>query len=165
MLYHRQITPLHLFLARYGIEFMGISLAFVVITFLLNAVGLMSPPKDLLPIFGGWLLLTWMTFGIATIMGALGEIFEFIERFVQVMTYILLPLSGSFYMAAWVPPLFRHWVLFIPFIHCLEIIRGGFFGEFVKTYFDVPYAVACAAGMSLVGLVAIQFVRGRVEVD
>lgn len=165
LLYHRQITPLHLFVARFCIEALGITLAFVVIMMLLNLVGLMSPPKNLLMLYGGWFLLAWMSFGVATITGALSEIFEFLERFVQVTTYILIPLSGAFYMAAWLPPKFREGVMILPFIHCFELIRGGCFGEFVTIYYNIPYAVAWAACLTLAGLVLVQFVRGRVEVE
>ena len=165
LLYHRQITPLHLFVARFTLEFLGISLAFVLMTLLLMALGFMSPPKDLLLVYAGWLILSALSFGLATVVGALGEIFEFVERFVQITTYILVPISGSFFMASWLPPQFRKWALLVPFVHCNEMIRGGFFGEFVKTYFDPVYPIAWAAGFIVLGLLLVQFVRGRIDVE
>ena len=45
------------------------------------------------------------------------------------------------------------------------MVRGGFFGEFVKTYYDPAYVAAWGAGTSLVGLLLVQFIRGRVEVE
>jgi capsular polysaccharide transport system permease protein len=165
LLYHRQITPLHLFIARFGIEALGISLAFIVIVLGLILFGVMSLPRDLLPVYAGWFLLAWMSFGVALMMGALGQIFEFVERFVQVITYVLIPLSGAFYMAAWLPPKLREGVLYLPFIHCFELIRKGFFGEFVTAYFNLTYAAGWAAGLTMAGLVLVQFVRGRVEVE
>lgn len=165
LLYHRQISPLHLFVARFGVEFVGVSLSFIVIVLVMIMLGLMNSPLNILLVFGGWFLLGWIAFGIATIMGALSEIYDFVERFVQVITYIVIPLSGSFYMAAWIAPQFRRWVMVLPFIHCVEMIRGGFFGEFVKTYFDIPYVMAWGAGLTLLGLALVQFVRGRVEVE
>jgi capsular polysaccharide transport system permease protein len=165
LLYHRQITPLHLFIARFGIEAAGISLAYVIIVTLLNIVGMMTLPKNILQVLGGWFLLTWMSFGLALMVGAIATVFEFVERVVQVITYILIPLSGAFYMASSLPPVARHYVLYVPFIHCFEMMRGGFFGEFITTYYDPWYAVAWAAGMTLVGLVLVQFVRGRVDVQ
>jgi len=165
LLYHRQITPLHLFVARFSIEALGISLAYIVIVLGLNLLGLMSLPKNLLLLYGGWFLLAWMSFGIALITGALGQIFEFVERFVQVITYVLIPVSGAFYMAAWLPPKFRAGVLTIPFIHCFEMMRAGFFGEFIPAYYNPLYPAAWASGLTLAGLLLVQFVRGRVEVE
>jgi capsular polysaccharide transport system permease protein len=168
LLYHRQITPLHLFCARIGVEFLGVSLAFVTIVSVLCLVGIMSPPKSFLDlgyVYAGWFILTAMSAGLALILGALGEIFEFVERFVQVITYILIPLSGAFFMASWLPEGARKYLLFVPFIHCFEMIRRGFFGEAVVVYYNVPYAIACSAGFILVGLLLAQFVRDHVEVQ
>lgn len=165
LLYHRQVTPLHLFISRFVVEMLGISLAYVVIVVVLNFVGLMPLPKDIFSLLGGWALLGWMSLGVALFMGALSEIYSFVERFINVTTYILIPLSGAFYMAQSLPPGLRHYVLFVPFIHCFEIMRGAYFGEFLKTYFDLPYAIAWAAGLTLVGLLLVQFVRGRLEIE
>jgi capsular polysaccharide transport system permease protein len=165
LLYHRQITPLHLFLARIIIEFIGVSAAFVVVVIFLNVIGLMDPPKDFGLLLGGWLILAWMVLGMALIMGALGEIFDFVERLVQIVTYIYIPLSGSFIMAATVAPSFRKTLLILPFIHCHEMIRAGYFGEFIPTFYNPTYAMTWAAGFTVLGLILMQLVRSRIDVE
>ena len=165
LLYHRQITVLHLFISRLALEFVGVTLAFLIIVSLLALFGLMDFPIDLPLVYAGWGVLAWMSFGLAMIFGSLAEVFEFMERFVAVITYILEPLSGTFYMAAWLPGQFRDWVLLMPFILPVEMIRGGFFGEFVLTYYNLAYASAWAAALTFLGLLLTQFVRGRVEID
>ncbi|MDB5479235.1 MAG: transporter, partial [Caulobacteraceae bacterium] len=165
LLYHRHITPLHLFFSRFSIEVIGITFAYMLIVVFLNFFGLMPLPKDLLVLMGGWALLAWLAFGVALIMGALAEMFEFVERFVQVLTYILIPLSGAFFMISALPPTYRHYVMMLPFVHCFELMRGAYFGPFLKTYYDVPYAITWAAGLTLIGLIVVQYVRERVEVE
>lgn len=165
LLYHRHITPLHLFASRFGIEFIGITFAYILIVVVLNFFGAMPLPKDILVLIAGWMALAWVSFGVALIMGALAQIFDFVERFVQVLTYILIPLSGAFFMASSLPPSYRHYVLMLPFIHCVELMRKGYFGEFLKTYINMPFAMAWASGLTLLGLVLVQFVRSRVEVE
>lgn len=165
LLYHRQITPLHLFVARFSLEFIGITFAYITIVIGLMVVGIMTPPKDILTLIQGWFLLAWLSFGLAIIMGAASEVFDFVERIVQVLTYLLIPLSGAFFMADALPPAYRHWILYLPFIHCFELMRGAYFGEFLKTYFNLQYVVCWAAGLTLTGLFLVQFVRGRVEVE
>ncbi len=165
LLYHRHITPLHLFISRFLVEMIGISFAYILLVVTLNFLGIMPLPKDVLVLIGGWFLLAWVAFGMALIMGALAEIFEFVERFVQVLTYILIPLSGAFFMASALPPTYRRLAQIFPFIHCFEIMRGAYFGEFLKTYYSAPYAMAWAGGMTVVGLLLVQFVRERVEVE
>ena len=90
---------------------------------------------------------------------------EVIERFVSLMTYVLVPLSGTFYMAAWLPPAYRDSVLYLPLLHPVEMVRAGFFGDSVHTYYSAPYAAAWAAGLTLIGLLLMRFVRRRIEVE
>jgi capsular polysaccharide transport system permease protein len=165
LLYHRQITPLHLFISRFLIEFLGVSTAFVVISSVLIFMNLMDVPKNFLVMLSGWLLLAWLAFGMALIMGALAEIFDFVERIVQIITYVYIPLSGAFIMAATLAPAVRRTILLLPFIHCTEMIRSGWFGEFITVYYNPPYVAEWAAGFTLLGLILVQFVRSRVEVE
>ncbi len=167
LLYHRQITPLHILLTRCAVEVIGVSLAFVTIVFMLMLIGAMPAIKtvnDLGYIYGGWTILALMTTGIALIMAALAEIFDFVERFIQVLTYILIPLSGAYTMVSWLPPWARPYMLAIPLVHCFEMIRRGFFGEFVTTYFSIGYALGWAGVFLLFGLLLTALVRDRVEV-
>ena len=90
---------------------------------------------------------------------------EYVERFVQLFTYVLIPLSGTFYMVAWLPYQFRKPVLYIPFVNCVEMIRAGFFGKFVPTFYNIGYAMAWAAGLTFIGLFLLRFVRERVDVE
>lgn len=168
LLYHRQITPLHLFLGRIGIEFIGVSLASAVVLFVLGVAGVMTMPRtvpDICLVYGGWFLEAWLAAALAMFMGALAEIIDFVERFIQIITYILIPLSGAFYMAGWMPPNIRKLFMILPFIHGFEMIRGGFFGPLVMPYYDVTYAVAWALVMTLVALFLVQYVRNQVEID
>jgi capsular polysaccharide transport system permease protein len=165
LLYHRRISILHLFVARLTLEFIGVSLAFLAVFAVLYVFGMVDAPSDLVLVYGGWLLLAWVTFGLSLIVGALSEMTEFVERFVSALTYILVPLSGTFFMAAWVPDNYRRIVLTVPFLHCIEMIRGGFFGQHVHTYFDVPYVAGWALSLTAFGLLLLRFVRARVEVE
>ena len=45
------------------------------------------------------------------------------------------------------------------------MIRSGYFGEFITTYYNASYVMAWAAGFTLLGLFLLQFVRSRIEVD
>ena len=165
LLYHRQITILHMFVARGLLELIGVTFAFVVIVLALLPFGLLEPPRNLGLLYEGWLLLAWMSFGLAMIAGALNELYDFVDRIVAVITYILVPLSGTFYMAAWVPPHFRRILLAFPFIHGVEMVRGGYLGPFVPVYFDVAYASAWASVFTVIGLLLLNIVRTRVEVE
>jgi capsular polysaccharide transport system permease protein len=164
ILYHRQITVLHLYTARMSLEIISVTLSLMVSVTILIALGLMDVPNKLYLVYGGWIILAWISFGMTLILGALAEIFDYVERFVQLFTYVLIPLSGTFYMVSWLPYQYREVVLYIPFINCIEMIRAGFFGEFVPTFYHAGYAVAWGACLTLVGLFALRFVRERIDV-
>ncbi len=165
LLYHRRITVLHMFVSRLSLEFIGVTFAFLVVFLVLAAFGLVSAPPHLGLVYAGWFLLAWLSFGLALILGAVAQMVDFVERIATLFTYILLPISGTFFMVAWVPPGFRKFVLYVPIIHCLEMIRSGFFGDAVTAYYSVGFVVACSAGTTLVGLLLLRFVRDRIEVE
>jgi capsular polysaccharide transport system permease protein len=143
----------------------SVTLSLVVTVTVLVTLGLMDLPAKLHLIYLGWFILAWISFGMTLILGAVAEIFDYVERFVQLFTYVLIPLSGTFYMVAWLPYQVRKPVLYIPFINCIEMIRAGFFGEFVPTFYNIGYAAAWGAVLTFIGLFLLRFVRERVDVD
>jgi capsular polysaccharide transport system permease protein len=165
LLYHRQISLLHLFAARLTLEFLGVTAAFVIVVLVLMLLGQSPPPQNLLLLYGGWCLLSWLSASLAMVLGAIAELAEAVERVVGLFTYILVPLSGTFYMVAWLPAPYQKAVLYLPFIHPVEMIRGGFFGPGTLTIFDPLYAAAWAGGLTVLGLLLLRLVRARVEVD
>jgi capsular polysaccharide transport system permease protein len=165
LLYHRQITVLHLFMARLVLEFFGVSMAFVTVVMILWLIGAAPLPQDLLLLYAGWAMLGWLSAALAMVLGALAQIVEVIERFVELFTYVLVPLSGTFYMVDWVAPAYRKMVLYLPFIHPVEMVRGGFFGDEVRSHYDVAYVSLWAVGLTVAGLLLLRFVREHIEVE
>jgi capsular polysaccharide transport system permease protein len=167
LLYYRMISPLHIISSRAIIEMVGISLSFITIVTVYHMLGFMNLPPHftgLAYIYGGWFLLAWISLALGLVMSALGEIFEAVERVVGIVTYVAIPISGSFLMAADMTPKLRGMSEALPLIHCFELIRRGYFGDGVVTIYNIPYAVAWAAGLTLLGLILVQFVRARVEI-
>lgn len=165
LLYHRHVTILHLYTARMALEFISVTLSLIVAMAVLMPFDLVDFPHKIQLVYAGWFILAWISYGVTLILGAAAEIFEYVERFVQLFTYLLIPISGTFYMVWWLPSNIRHEVLFIPFINCIEMIRAGFFGDTVPTFFHMWYAVGWALGLTLVGLFLLRFVRERIDVE
>ena len=168
LLYHRMVTPLHIILTRSLVEFIGISMSFVVIVVVYHTLGFMDFPNHFTGfslIYGGWFLLAWVAIGLGLVMSALAEIFEAVEKVVQIITYVAIPVSGAFIMASDMTPKLRGMSMALPLIHCFEMLRRGYFGDGVVTIYNAFFAVAWAAVLSLLGLILVQFVRARVEID
>jgi capsular polysaccharide transport system permease protein len=165
LLYHKVITLLHLFIARCLLEFFGVSFAFLVVVTICLISGLVEVPKDMMFVYEGWFLLAWVSFGIALVFGSIAAVFEDFEKIGNLLGYVIIPIAGTYYMVGWLPYQYRELALKIPFVNCIEMVRRGFFGESVPTYFHVPYTVAFAAVLTFVGLMMLRYVRGRIEVE
>jgi len=165
LLQHRQIKPLHVFMARAMLEFVGTTAAFVVVYTVLLLLNQVDLPEDLLKVYAGWLLLAVVGHGFALLMAGLTMRFEAFERVVPLLSYALIPISGAFMMVDWLPPAYREMFLYIPFPHGIEMIRAGVFGEFVETHYDGAYALFIGLLMNLGGLILILGALDRIEVE
>lgn len=164
LLYHRQIHVLQLFASRNLLEFMGATIAFIVLYVFLIAVGEVSLPEDWMLLYTGWLLVGWMSSGLAVVLAALSLRFDLMERLVPVISYALIPLSGAFFMADWIPQPYRDQYLLIPLPHGVEMVRAAVFGEFVATHYDFWYALAWGGIFNFVGMILLAGVRERIDV-
>ena len=165
LLYHRQIGSFHIFTARVLLEFAGATIAYAVVYAFLLAVGQVNPPSNYLLLYEGWFLLAFISTGFALILTGLAMRFDVMERLIGLIGYLMLPLSGVFTMVAWLPEGFQKVLLVLPFVHPVEMMRSSVFGEFVKTYYDVPYALAVGAVFNIVGLLLISSARPLIETE
>lgn len=162
-LYHRHISFIDVIVARALLEFIGTTAALVVVYTILVAFELLSPIKDAGLCVAGWFILAYLAFGLASVIAILSEAFDAAERFIQPFQYILLPLSGAFYMIDWLPTSAQHVAWFMPTAHCYEMFRAGFLGEEVRTTFAAWYPLAWATAMTAIGLGSIEYVRDRIH--
>src|SRR5207247_5937961 len=103
LLYHRQVTPLDLFIGRQGLELMG-NLSATAVTFVLfYMLGLLDWPQDYTLFLTGFFYMSWWTIAVALIVAALSERTEIVEHIWQPISYMYLPLCGFFYLAQWLP--------------------------------------------------------------
>lgn len=161
LLYHRPVSILHLFIARIALESVAIGAAFFITFIFLLFWGVVDLPYDLNLIIVGYLLLCFFCAGLTLVVGALSEMFAVVERVANLVTYLLVPISGGFFMLAWLPSNARAVVEKVPMIHAFEMLRAGFFGPSVKTYEDPGYLLAWSAGLLVVGLCLVAVVSRR----
>ncbi len=165
LLHHRQISILHLFIARNLLEIAGATLAFFIVYVLLGLLGQVSWPHDILLLYAGWGTLAFLGFGTALVFSGLAIRFDVMERVVPLLTYLLIPLSGVFFMAAWIPAHFRELYLRVPYPHPIEMIRAAVFGPFVETHYNPLYPLVWAVLLTIAGLLLLVDARGRVEAE
>ena len=165
LLFHRQIAPVHIFTSRILLEIGGATAAFAVVYVVLYVLNQVDAPSDYLLLYYGWFMMAWVSAGFALVLAGLAMRFEIFERFIGLISYLLIPLSGAFAMVAWIPPAYRDIYLMIPFVHPIEMVRASVFGEFVETYFSYTYPLAMGAIFNILGLALIQGAREHIEVE
>ena len=120
-------------------------------------------PADPLQVVFGWLMLAWCGIGLSLIIGAGSAFSEIVERLWHPAAYLLFPISGAAFMVEWLPASMQRVVMLIPMVHGTEMLRQGFFGNVVRTHYDVGYMAGCCLIMSLIGLYLVQMASRRVE--
>ena len=96
--------------------------------------------------------------------GAATAFSEIVERLWHPAAYLLFPLSGAAFMVDWMPQNLQKYILLLPMVHGVEYLRQGFFGNVVRTHYDMGYMAVCCLVLSLAGLYLQREAFRRVEI-
>jgi len=162
LLYHARIKLLDVVLARHLLEMGAV---FTVMTLL--ALGLMvwadMVPAGIPLLFLALLLLFLFSNGLGLLAAAASAVSTIAERLIQPMVYLSLPFSGALMALHQVDPTFRELLLWNPQAHLHEMIRHGFFGELLPSYYSIAYVCFWVGVLNLLGLAALRAVRPKLE--
>jgi capsular polysaccharide transport system permease protein len=164
LLFHRNVRVVDVFLTRIILELGGATCSFVTLSVFFIFIGWLPPPIDLGQVVFGFFMMAWLAAGIALTIGAGTAFSEVVDRLWHPAAYLLFPLSGAAFMVAWIPSDLRKYVLIVPMVHGTEMIRQGWFGNVVKTYYSVPYMATWSLGLTLLGLYLTWEASRRVEI-
>lgn len=162
LLYHRNIKPLDIYLARVLLEFGGATISFLVLCLAFIAVELIEQPEDVLTILGGWLLVAWFGAALAIALGTLSYLNELVDKFWHPLSYLLFPLSGAGFLVSALPPSAQEVVLYLPMVHGVEMVREGYFGSQITPVYDLSYAIPFNLVLSVIALLFLRYVSRRV---
>jgi capsular polysaccharide transport system permease protein len=163
LLYHRNVQVLDVFLTRILLEMAGATMSFIVLSAIFIAVGMIEAPIDLLQVIFGWLMLAWFGISLSLLVGAGTTYSELVEKFWHPTSYLLFPLSGAAFMVDWLPKSAQDVVLLLPMVHGVEIIREGYFGNVVRTHYDIGYMAMCCLVLTFLGLFLVRDAGKRVQ--
>jgi capsular polysaccharide transport system permease protein len=165
LLYHKPITVLDLLFARAVLDFIGTSLAMFVLLALATVLDLCRMPDRPILVFLGLFLMFWISFGFSMPICAVSVVSSTVEKLVHPATYIMMPLSGVFFLAETVPPTFREILLWGPILHITQLIRMGQFGTFDSLYCDIPYVIIWCVGLTFFGLISLRTINSRIFME
>ena len=165
LLYHRNVLPLDVFLARIALEVCGATASFLILAVLFTALDVIAPPVDVLLVVAGWLMLGWFGAALALLVGAATAFGEIVKRFWTPTAYLLFPLSGAAFMVDWLPPASREFILLLPMVHGVEMLREGYFGGVVPAHYDAAYMGFINLVLTFLGLVLVRLASRHVEAE
>ena len=152
LMYHRHVKVVDIFASRLLLETGGATISFVVLALLFTALGLVKPPEDVSKVVFAWFMTAWFGLSLAILMGALSEKSEIIEKLWHPASYLLFPLSGAAFMVDALPSTAQEFVLLLPMVHGVELLREGYFGSTFKAHYSMPYMALWCAGLTILGL-------------
>ncbi len=163
LLYHRRITLLDILLARNLLE--GAAVMGTLLIFLAGfGMALNIWPKQPALVVLGMVSMLAMGHGAGLILAAGAIYTDLVDRVIHLFTYVSMPFTGAFFMVFWLPTDLQRQALWIPLVHCFEMIRRGLFGTEVPTTYDVPYMLTWIIMLNLAGLLTLRLARRRLVV-
>lgn len=162
LMYHRHVKIIDIFASRILLEIAGTTASFITLGIVFTAIGWIKPPEDILKVMFGWFMLAWFGAALALLVGALSERTEIIEKLWHPTSYILFPLSGAAFMVDWLPTTAQNFVLLLPMVHGVEILREGYFGSAVHAHYDMAYMAIVNLCITLLGLSQVRVVSRTV---
>jgi capsular polysaccharide transport system permease protein len=163
LLYHRNVRVIDVLLTRIILEIGGATGSLLVLSTIFVSLGMMPLPNDPLRVLEGWIMLAWFGTSLALLIGSAAAASEFVDRLWHPVSYLLFPLSGAAFMVDWLPPDMQRVVLLVPMVHGTEILREGWFGNFVQTHYDIGYMAGVCLLLTIGGLYLQREIGKRVE--
>jgi capsular polysaccharide transport system permease protein len=163
LLFHRSVLIVDVFFTRIALEIIGATSSFIVLSIFFISIGWMPMPDNLLLVIEGWLMLAWFGAGLALLVGGGTAFSNLVHRLWHPMAYLLFPMSGAAFMVEWLPKRLQDAVLVLPMVHGVELLRHGYFGNAVRTHYDIGYMATCCLVLSLGGLYVVREASRRVE--
>ncbi|MBY8823048.1 ABC transporter permease [Sphingomonas colocasiae] len=152
LMYHRNVRPIDIFLARILLEAGGATISFMTLSLFYIYIGWLDPPVDVLVVAGGWFMIAWFGAGLGMFLGALSEKSELVERLWHPISYLAFPLSGAAFMVDALPPAAQKYALYVPMVNGVEIVRQGYFGDQVRVHYDLLYMLTCCVVLTVLAL-------------
>jgi ABC-type polysaccharide/polyol phosphate export permease len=163
LLFHRSVLIIDVFFTRIALEIIGATSSFIVLSCFFIFLGWMPAPNNLMMVLEGWTMLAWFGASLALLIGAGTAYSDLVHRLWHPAAYLLFPMSGAAFMVQWLPVKLQKIVLLLPMVHGVELLRHGFFGNVVRTHYDIGYMSECCLALTLCGLFAVREASRRVE--
>lgn len=139
LLYHRNVTVYDVLFSRMLLEIAGATIAQILIVAVLVLIDIILPPADLFYMIIAWLMMGLFAMALGLVVAAIATQFDVLGKIWGTLSFIMLPLSGAFFLLSSLPVGIREYFLWIPMVHGTEMFRSGYFGDRITTYESPGY--------------------------
>ncbi len=165
LLFHRQVTPTSIILARAVLEIAGTTMAGLLITCGAIFTGFMKPPQYYSMLYLGLGFHMLFCIAISMIFASISEMSDLVEKGVSIFSYLSLPFTGAFSMVDWLPAKYRWYMMISPSVENIEMIREGQFGLNAHAHYDIFYNFWITLLLLIIGFYSTQRVRRYILVQ
>lgn len=165
LLFYPQVQPLDLVIARTVLE---VATALVVFTLIVggHAVAVQRfDVDDVLTTFFGLMLAGALGAAFGLVLCASMVVFPTLDRMRGPLMRPLFWMSGLFFTAESMPSDLRDLMLWNPILHCVELVRAGWFESYDARHASPAYVCAWILALGFVGLTLERSVRHKVELS
>jgi capsular polysaccharide transport system permease protein len=165
LLFYPQVQPLDLMVSRMILEGATIVSVFGL---LVGAEALILGtfrPDNLLYVMGGFALALGLGGSLGVTLGGLSVLFPSLEKFSPMLLRPLFWLSGIFFTANEVPMQLLRVIEYNPILHCVEMVRDGWFSEYHSRHLSITYPLLWVVGLTFFGLVFERGTRTRIQLS
>lgn len=165
LLYHRAVTIFDMLAARAILDFCATisAMAVLLVGSWLAGVGDL-PARPVVMLFA-MLLMAWWSFSLSLLICSACHASQLFERLLHPIVYLMMPLSGGFFVLKWIPDPYRTWFSWFPMVQIFEFLRYGQFNSLDDAYVDLPYIIGCCLVLTFVGLASIRITRRHVHLS
>ncbi|RIA46297.1 capsular polysaccharide transport system permease protein [Hephaestia caeni] len=165
LLFHRMVTIFDLLFSRALLELVATSAALALLYGLAVAAGLADLPARPLRLMAAIVLLTWFAFALSMGIATGVHFSKAFSKFVHPATYIMMPLSGTFFLLEWIPQPYRTYLSWSPINQIFEMVHSGVFKSYDSPYFNPLYIIGWCMALTVLGLLLLRVLRRHVHLN
>lgn len=165
LLFHRMVTIFDMLAARAVLEALATTATLALLLAGAWALGLAAPPARPLVLLAAIALMTWFAFALSMLVCTAAYFSKAVSKIIHPAIYILMPLSGAFFLLEWIPEPYRGWLAWSPMVQIFELVHMGGFVTVEGSGSDPIFMLACCLGLTLLGLLSLRIVRRHVHLS
>lgn len=163
LLFHRMVTIFDMLLARAMLEAISAVTALAILLGGAVALGVADAPARPLLLLAGIAFMGWFSFALSMTICAATYFSKAITKLVHPAVYLVMPLSGAFFLLKWIPEPYRTALSWSPLNQIFEMVHVGQFRTIESAYYDPLYVAGWCLGLTTIGLLTLRVLRRHVH--